>query len=80
MKKEFYLTELPEVKRFYLEGVEPFEWECPKCAAKHAADYAENRYLSYPEIGANEDYLWCSECDYEHPIKIDVQVKIGIEI
>lgn len=65
-----------DVKRFYL----PFEinWECPNCKTSFSEDL-NHHYLSYPDAGIPFVYdLYCTECEHEDEIEIQLDIDLKI--
>ena len=66
-----------DVKRFYLPGI-LLSFKCKKCGKLMENDY-DHQYLSYPEIGEQTEYFWCSECDTQHEMVINLNMSIEFD-
>lgn len=48
-------------------------WTCPGCGRSCETD--EDWYMAHPKLGGlNQVTLWCSECDHEHEVWIELSV------
>ena len=63
-----------EVKRFYLPVA--LETKCPQCGTVHVDNFEDN-YLSYPNLGLNERYMWCDNCESEYHYDIELVVEVS---
>jgi RNase P subunit RPR2 len=66
-----------EVKRFYLPSV-VYQVKCKKCGELIYIDYG-TRYLSFPNTGEFEEYIYCDECDTEHYFTMRLDISISID-
>ncbi len=73
----FKLTDLPDIKRFYMPGVKAV-CKCGQCNKDLTIDF-EDQYMSYPKIGVIDEVFWCEDCDIEWKIKYDFSVTVELK-
>jgi hypothetical protein len=63
-----------DVKRFHL----PYAVvdDCPKCARVVRHKLSSDDYLSYPELGPFQKWMWCSGCDHEWKVKLRLDIRL----
>lgn len=74
---KFNLTELPDVKRFYMPGVK-VSCKCINCNTEMHRDFGD-QYMAHPQIGNNTQGWWCEDCDTEYEIDYKLSVTVELE-
>lgn len=77
--KKFKVKEGIEIaaKRFYMPGI-VLNMKCKKCGEIMEKDF-DREYLSYPEIGENDEGICCYECGTDHNFKVNLSVSIEFD-
>jgi hypothetical protein len=72
MKKIEGNIDISGIKRCYV-GDAVIKVKCPDCKTNLERDYSEYDYLSYPEVGEYTENFWCTECDCEFILPMNIK-------